>query len=76
MKISEVKIKLNQEESLVAEIMRNPDDLKEWVIWIRDSMGKSYLLFTNELILIRSVDVNSLLHLLKSIGFKQSSVIL
>ena len=42
MKISEVKEKILANETIAIEMMRNPTELSEWVIWIRESDGKSY----------------------------------
>mgnify|MGYP000861553696 FL=1 len=44
MKISEVKEKILANETIAIEMMRNPAELSEWVIWIRESDGKSFLL--------------------------------
>jgi hypothetical protein len=75
MNISEVKEKLLSGEDLVAEVMRNPSDLTEWLIWIRESSGKSYMLAIDDGVLIKSTDTTSFFHLLKSLGFRQATVI-
>lgn len=76
MKISEVKKILATSETIVIEMMRNPADLSEWTIWIRDSDGKSFLL-TNEFdVVITTTDSNHALLLLRDLGIKQATVVL
>lgn len=75
MNITEVKEKLMAGEELIAEVMRNPSELIEWLIWIRDSSGKSFMLSGDDNILIRSTDTTQLFHMLKSFGFRQATVI-
>jgi hypothetical protein len=76
MKISDVKAKLVANESFQVEMMRNPADLAEWVIWIREQLGKSFLL-TNEFdVVITHTDANQCLLLLRSLGIKSANVVL
>jgi hypothetical protein len=75
MNISEVKERLISGEELVAEVMRNPADLTEWLIWIRESSGKSYMLSSDDDILIRSTDTTQFFYMLKTFGFRQATVI-
>ena len=75
MNISDVKAKLMAGDELVAEIMRNPAELAEWLIWIREKSGKSFMLFSDDGILIKSTDTTQFFHVLKSCGFRQSTVI-
>jgi hypothetical protein len=75
MNISEVKERLIVGEELVAEVMRNPAELSEWLIWIRESSGKSFMLSSDDNILIRSTDTTQFFHMLKSVGFRQATVI-
>jgi hypothetical protein len=76
MKISEVKEKFLANETIAIEMMRNPAELSEWVIWIRESDGKSFLL-TNEFdVVIAITDANHVLLLLRSLGIKQANIIL
>ena len=75
MSIFEVQERLSSGEDLVAEIMRNPEDLTEWLIWIRESSGKSFMLSNNDGSLIRSTDTTQNFYTLKSIGFRQATVI-
>ena len=75
MKISKVKEMLLSGESFNVEIMRNPTELSEWIIWIRDTAGKSYMLCTDDELLITSTDTNQYFVLLQSIGLKQATVI-
>jgi len=75
MNLSEVKEKLLAGEELVAEVMRNPADLTEWLIWIREPSGKSFMLSNDDGILIKSTDTTPFFHMLKSLGFRQAAVI-
>ncbi len=75
MKISKVKEMLLSGEFFNVEIMRNPGELAEWIIWIRDTAGKSYMLCNDDALLIRSTDTNQYFMLLQSIGLKQATVI-
>ena len=75
MNLSEVKEKLLAGEELVAEVMRNPADLTEWLIWIRESSGKSFMLASDDGILIKSTDTTPFFIMLKSLGFRQATVI-
>ncbi|ARU26100.1 hypothetical protein [Cellvibrio sp. PSBB006] len=76
MKISELKEKLTTNETIAIEMMRNPAELSEWVIWIRNSDGKSFLL-TNEFdVVIAMTDANPLLLLLSTLGIKQATIVL
>ena len=75
MNISEVKARLGSGEELVAEIMRSPAELTEWLVWIREASGKSFMLSSDDDILIRSTDTTQFFHLLKSLGFRQATVL-
>jgi hypothetical protein len=76
MKVSVVKAKLGASESFQVEMMRNPANLVEWVIWIREPLGKSFLL-TNELdVVITHTDANQCLLLLRSLGIKSANIVL
>lgn len=76
MQIFELKEKLTTNETIAIEMMRNPAELSEWVIWIRDSDGKSFLL-TNEFdVVITTTDANPLLLLLSTLGVKQATIVL
>lgn len=76
MKVSEVKEKLTTSETIEIEMMRNPAELSEWTIWIRDSDGKSFLL-TNEFdVVITTWDANQALLLLRDLGAKQATIML
>jgi hypothetical protein len=75
MNISEVKERLVSGEELVAEVMRNTADLTEWLIWIRESSGKSFMLSSDDGILIRSTDTTQFFYMLKTFGFRQAAVI-
>jgi len=70
MKLSGVKSKLTEKQDLIVDVMRNPSDLSEWVIWIRKQSGKSHLLVTDDESVIRSKDANAILSLLMDVGVK------
>jgi hypothetical protein len=76
MKLSEVKEKIFANETIVIEIMRNPAELSEWVIWIREENGKSFLLMNDFDVVISTTDANQALLLLRSLGIKQAHIIL
>lgn len=74
--MSEIKTKLAANESFQVEMMRNPADLAEWVIWVREPLGKSFLL-TNEFdVVITNTDANHCLLLLRTLGIKHANVVL
>lgn len=75
MNITEVKERLMAGEELIAEVMRNPAELTEWLIWIRESSGKSFMLSSDDDILIQSTETTQFFYMLKSFGFRQATVI-
>lgn len=76
MKISAVKEKVSSNENLAIEMMRNPAELSEWVIWIRESSGKSYLLTNESDMVITTNDANRALLLLSTLGIKRVQLVL
>ncbi|WP_039912838.1 hypothetical protein [Cellvibrio mixtus] len=76
MKISEVKEKILANETIAIEMMRNPAELSEWVIWIREGDGKSFLLMDEFDGVMTTTDANQALLLLRSMGIKQANVVL
>lgn len=76
MKISEVKEKVLSDDTIVIEIMRNPAELSEWVIWVRESSGKSFLLMNDVDVVIAMTDANQVLLLLRSLGIKRVNIVL
>jgi hypothetical protein len=76
MKISDVKEKIVANETITIEMMRNPAELTEWVIWIRENSGKSFLLMNESDLVITTSDANQALLLLRSIGIKQANIVL
>ena len=76
MNISAVKEKLSADETIAIELMRNPAELSEWIIWIREPSGKSFLLMDETDVVITSTDVNQSLLLLRSLGIKQANIVL
>jgi hypothetical protein len=75
MKIDEAKEKILDGVQLIVEVMHNPAELSEWVLWIREPSGKSFLLSGNDGAVIKSSDTSNLCHILKEIGFKQATVV-
>ena len=75
MNVSTAKNKLLSGEHLVIEVMRNPSDLSEWVAWVRESSGKSFLLSADDGTLMKSSDTTEIFHTLKGLGFRQATVI-
>jgi hypothetical protein len=76
MKISEVKEKILANETIAIEMMRNPAELSEWVIWVREADGKSFLLMNEVDVVVANTDANQTLLLLRSLGIKQTNIIL
>lgn len=76
MKISEIKEKLTTSETIEIEMMRNPAELSEWTIWIRDSDGKSFLLMDEFDVVITTRDANQALLLLRNLGIKKATIML
>lgn len=70
MKLSSVKARLAEKQDLIVDVMRNPSNLSEWVIWIRKQSGKSHLVVNDDDSIIRSEDANIILSLLKDMGVK------
>ena len=75
MKIYEAKEKILSGVQLIVEIMHNPAELSEWILWIREPSGKSFLLSHGDGNVIKSSDATQLFHILKEIGFKQTTVV-
>lgn len=76
MKASEIKEKLLANENYSVEIMRNPANLNEWVVWVRDPAGKSFLLADESNVILATDNTNHCLLLLKSLGVKKASIVL
>ncbi|HCS63723.1 MAG TPA: hypothetical protein DIW64_06305 [Cellvibrio sp.] len=76
MNLSEVKEKILANETIAIEMMRNPAELSEWVIWIRDGDGKSFLLMNEFDVAITTTDANQVLLLLRSLGVKHANIVL
>lgn len=76
MKISEVQEKVLANETIAIEMMRNPAELSEWIVWIREPDGKSFLLMNDFDVVIATTDANQALLLLRSIGIKQTNIVL
>jgi hypothetical protein len=75
MKVIEAKEKIISGVQLDVEVMRNPAELSEWVLWIREQSGKSFLLSDDHGAVIESSDLTQLCHFLKNIGFRQATVV-
>lgn len=75
MMLSVAKKRLLDGEQLDIEVMRNPSNLSEWVAWIHESSGKSFLLVDDNERSIKFADAAQMFQLLKSIGFRRATVI-
>jgi hypothetical protein len=73
--VSTAKTKLLSGEQLFVEVMRNPSDLSEWVSWVHELSGKSFLLSADDGIFIKSADTTKIFDILKALGFRQATVI-
>ena len=76
MKISEVKEKILAKVTIAIEMMRNPTELSDWVICLRESDGKSFLLMNEFDVAITTTDANQVLLLLRSLGVKHVNIVL
>jgi len=76
MKISEIKEKILANETIAIEMMRNPGELSEWVVWIRERDGKSFLLMNEFDVAISTTDANQVLLLLRTLGIKHANIVL
>lgn len=74
MNLSQVKEKLSSNESLIFDLMSNPSELSEWIVWVRESSGGSYLLLNDNESVVGSSDANKILSILKDIGAKNVQV--
>lgn len=75
MNIHEAKEKILSGVQLIVEVMHNPAELSEWILWIREPSGKSFLLSHGDGNIIKSSDASQLCRILKEIGFKQATVV-
>jgi len=75
MKIDEAKEKILSGVQLIVEVMHNPAELSEWILWVREPSGKSFLLSDSDGKVIESSDVTQLCHALKDIGFRQATIV-
>jgi hypothetical protein len=74
MKFSELTQAVDSNQIVHVDIMRNPAVLSEWVIWVRNSDGKSFLLSDELDKAIVSHDVDHLILLLRATGIKQVGI--
>lgn len=74
MKLSSAKQKLSDKEAIFFDVMPNPSDLSEWIVWIRELSGKIYLLVNEDESVVGSKDANEILSLLKDLGVKSVHV--
>lgn len=76
MKISGVRKKLSAKQVIFFDVMPNPSDLSEWIVWIREKSGKSYVLVNEDESVVGSKDANKILSLLKDLGVKSVHIAL
>jgi hypothetical protein len=74
MNMTELTQTANASHSLQVDIMRNPSDLSEWVIWVSISGGKMFLLSDDQGTVIAQSDANQLIQLLKMAGVKHAKI--
>jgi hypothetical protein len=74
MKISEFTQAINDNQTLYVDIMRNPAELSQWIILVRDASGKSFLLANDFDAIIATQSADDLLLLLRTAGIKQATV--
>lgn len=74
MKLSNAKQKLSAKDTVLFDVMPNPNDLSEWIVWIRELSGKSHLLVAEDESIVGSKDANEILSLLKGLGVKSVHV--
>lgn len=76
MRLHELTKALDNNEFVQVDLMRNPADLDEWVMWVRDGSGKSYLLIDDNDEAITNCDINQLIVVLRAAGLKTAGVTL
>lgn len=76
MKLSELTKALDNAAFMQVDLMRNPADLGEWVMWVRDDSGKSYLLCDDTNKAIANRDLDQLIVLLRAAGLKKAGITL
>lgn len=76
MKLRELAKALDENSFMQIDLMRNPADLGEWVTWVRDDSGKSYLLCDERDKAIASRDLDQLIILLRASGLKKVTILL
>lgn len=76
MKLSSVKKRLLAKEAISFDVMPNPSDLSEWIIWLRERSGESYLLIDEDGSVVGSKDANRILAILKDLGVKSVQIAL
>ncbi len=74
MKLSLVKERLSADEVIAFDVMPNPSDLSEWIVWVREPSGGSYLLLNEDESFVGSEDANAILSILKNLGVKNVHV--
>lgn len=70
MKISTAKERLMTDEVIVFDVMINPSDFSEWIVWVHEPSGGSYLLVNDDGSIVESNDANRILLTLKELGVK------
>ncbi len=71
MKLSQAKALYAEGKLVSAAIMRNPSNLTQWFIMVRDKTGKSYIIGNEDDTTVVNANIEALFSVLKSIGFKE-----
>lgn len=57
-----------------AEILRDPSNAKHWFVLLQDDDGKSFILVDNSNAVVSVPNIDSLVSLLRQIGFRISTL--
>ncbi|NOY71242.1 MAG: hypothetical protein GXP14_02525 [Gammaproteobacteria bacterium] len=74
MKLSRARQQSVMKNLIEAELIRNPSNTSEWFIMLHKKTGKSFMLANDDDSIIVSSDMEQLLSVVKSLGFRQAIV--
>lgn len=74
MKLSQARQQSVVKNLTGAELIRNPSNKSEWFIMLHKQAGKSFMLANDDDSIIVSSDMEQLLLIIKSLGFRQAMV--